>query len=288
MVLTTLDWGIIVAYLLLALGIGVAFSRRAGRSLSDYFITGRSLPWWIAGTSMVATTFAADTPLAVTGLIAQHGLAGNWFWWAFAMGGMITVFVYARLWRRAGMMTDVELVEIRYGGKPAAFLRGFRSLYITLLVNSIIIGWVTGAMLKVLKFTVFSGTAAASETNDWLVIAVLLGTVAVYSTLGGMWGVAVTDVVQFTLAMAGSIALAVIAVNHVGGVAELQTQVAAVVEGGNQAFRYIPDFTSANPWMPLNIFLIMLFVQWWASWYPGAEPGGGGYIVQRMASCKDE
>ncbi|MDH5643951.1 MAG: sodium:proline symporter, partial [Gemmatimonadota bacterium] len=147
MQLTAPDWTIIVLYFVIALGIGLAFRKRAGKNLTEYFISGRSLPWWLAGTSMVATTFAADTPLAVTGLVAKHGLAGNWFWWSFALGGMVTVFVYARFWRRTAVLTDVELVEIRYGGKPAAFLRGFRAIYISVLVNAIIMGWVTGAMV---------------------------------------------------------------------------------------------------------------------------------------------
>lgn len=287
MVLTGLDWAVIAAYLAFALVIGLLFRGRAGRSLADYFISGRSLPWWLAGTSMVATTFAADTPLAVTGLVARHGLAGNWFWWAFAVGGMITVFLYARLWRRAGVLTDVELVELRYGGKPAAFLRGFRALYVALLVNSIIIGWVTGAMVTVLQYTVFSGTQAA-RVNEWILIVVLLGVVGVYSTLAGLWGVVVTDFFQFIVAMAGSIALAVVAVGHLGGVEAMQSRVAQNFGAGQQAFRYLPDFGAADPWMPVSVFFIMLFVQWWASWYPGAEPGGGGYIVQRMASAKDE
>jgi SSS family transporter len=286
-VLTGLDWAVIVAYLAFALVIGLLFRGRAGRSLTDYFISGRSLPWWLAGTSMVATTFAADTPLAVTGLVARHGLAGNWFWWAFAVGGMITVFLYARLWRRAGVLTDVELVELRYGGKPAAFLRGFRALYVALLVNSIIIGWVTGAMVTVLQYTVFSGTQA-TRANEWILIVVLLGVVGVYSTLAGLWGVVVTDFFQFIVAMAGSIALAVVAVGHLGGVEAMQQRVVQNFGAGQQAFRYLPDFSAADPWMPVSVFLIMLFVQWWASWYPGAEPGGGGYIVQRMASAKDE
>lgn len=288
MQLTGLDWTIIVAYFAVALGIGLWFRRRAGRSMAEYFVSGRSLPWWIAGTSMVATTFAADTPLAVQGLVAQHGLAGNWFWWAFALGGMFTVFVYARLWRRAEVLTDVELVELRYGGRPAALLRGFRALYIALLVNSIIIGWVTGAMLRILKHTVFSGTAMGEGASDWWLIVAMLAVVGVYSTLSGLWGVAVTDFVQFAMAMVGMVILAVIAVAHVGGVDALQQQVAANFGGGEQAFGFLPDFTAADPWMPLDIFLIMLFVQWWASWYPGAEPGGGGYVVQRMAACRDE
>jgi Na+/proline symporter len=286
--LTGLDWLVIVAYLALAFAIGLGFRKRAGKNLTEYFLSGRSLPWWIAGTSMVATTFAADTPLAVTGLVARHGLAGNWFWWAFALGGMITVFVYARLWRRAEVMTDVELVELRYGGKAAAFLRGFRAIYIALLVNAIIIGWVTGAMVTVLQQTVFAGQEAGAGGSEWILIVVLLGVVGIYATLAGLWGVAVTDFVQFILAMAGSIALAAIAVNHLGGMEAMRAEVVTAFPQGEDAFRYLPNFTATDPWMPLGIFFVMLFVQWWASWYPGAEPGGGGYVVQRMASAKDE
>jgi solute:Na+ symporter, SSS family len=287
MVLTAIDWAVIIGYFAIALGIGLYFRRRAGRSMREFFISGRALPWWLAGTSMVATTFAADTPLAVQGLVAQHGLAGNWFWWAFALGGMITVFLFARLWRRAEVLTDVELVELRYGGRPAAFLRGFRSLYVALLVNSIIIGWVTGAMVTVLRFTVFAGTPLEAG-GDWTLILIMLGIVGLYSTLSGLWGVVATDFVQFIMAMVGFIILAVLAVNHLGGVDAMQAQVAANFPGGEQAFRFFPDFRAMDPWMPLNIFFIMLFIQWWATWYPGAEPGGGGYIVQRMASAKDE
>jgi Na+/proline symporter len=287
MILNGLDWTIIAAYLLLSFGIGIAYRERAGRGLADFFVSGRSLPWWIAGTSMVATTFAADTPLAVTGLVARNGLAGNWFWWAFALGGMITVFVYARLWRRAEVLTDVELIELRYGGKPAAFLRGFRAVYIALLVNSIIQGWVTGAMITVLEETVFAGRAALPG-GEWGTTLVLLAVVGAYSTLAGMWGVAITDFFQFVLAMAGMIVLAVVAVGHLGGVEPMRAQVVASFPGGEEAFRFFPDFNAADPWMPVGVFLSMLFVQWWASWYPGAEPGGGGYIVQRMASARDE
>ena len=287
MELNGLDWAVIIAYLAFAFGVGLLFRARAGQGLTEYFLSGRSLPWWIAGTSMVATTFAADTPLAVTGLVARHGLAGNWFWWAFALGGMITVFVYARLWRRAEVVTDVELIELRYSGKPAAFLRGFRALYIALLVNAIIIGWVTGAMITVLQQTVFAGQSGGAA-REWLFIVILLGIVGVYSTMAGLWGVAITDFVQFFLAMAGSIALAVLAVNHLGGMDRMREQVIAAFPQGEEAFRFFPNFSVDDPWMPIGIFLVMLFVQWWASWYPGAEPGGGGYVVQRMASAKDE
>ena len=288
MPMTAVDWVTIFAYFAVVVGVGLYFRRRAGRSMAEYFVSGRALPWWAAGTSMVATTFGADTPLAVQGLIADYGLAGNWFWWAFALGGMFTVFLYARLWRRAEVLTDVELVEIRYGGRVAAFLRGFRAVYVAVLVNAIIMGWVTGAMVRVLKYTLFSGTAAADGAADWLLILGMLAIVGVYSTMSGLWGVVATDLIQFVMGMVGFVLLAVIAVAHVGGVESLRERVAANFGGGEQAFGFLPDFTAADPWMPLNIFLIMLFVQWWASWYPGAEPGGGGFIVQRMASCKDE
>jgi Na+/proline symporter len=288
MPLAPIDWILIASYFALSLAIGLAYRKRAGSSLEEYFLSGRSLPWWMAGTSMVATTFAADTPLAVTGLVARNGVAGNWFWWAFALGGMVTVFVYARLWRRAGVMTDVELVELRYGGRPAAFLRGFRSLYIALLVNSIIVGWVTAAMLNILKFTVLSGTAAAEGRWDFPIIVVLFAIVGIYSTLSGLWGVVVTDFVQFLLAMGGCIVFAFFAVDHVGGMSALHERLTQGHAGGEQILSFLPDFTAQDPWMPLDIFFIMIFVQWWASWYPSAEPGGGGSVVQRMASCRDE
>ena len=241
---------------------------------------------------MVATTFAADTPLAVTGLVAKYGLAGNWVWWAFALGGMLTVFVYARLWRRAEVMTDVELVEMRYGGKPAAWLRGTRAIYVALVINPLIIGWVTKAMVSVIKETVLYGQADELLWGvipwDWLIIVALMVVIGIYCTLSGMWGVATTDFIQFICAMLGCTLLAIVAVNHVGGVDVLQAKVAEQFPEGDQAFRFLPDVSSADAWMPLHIFLIFLLVQWWATWYPGAEPGGGGYVVQRMAACKSE
>jgi Na+/proline symporter len=288
MPLSSIDWILIAGYFVLSLAIGLAYRKRAGSSIEEYFLSGRSLSWWMAGTSMVATTFAADTPLAVTALVVRHGIAGNWFWWAFALGGMVTVFVYARLWRRAGVMTDVELVEIRYSGKPAAFLRGFRSLYIALVVNSIIVGWVTVAMLNILKYTVLSGSEAAGGGWDLAIIVFLFAVVGLYSTISGLWGVVVTDFVQFILAMAGCIAFAIHAVRDVGGLDLLRERLSTSHAGGEQILSFLPDFRSADPWMPVDIFLIMLFVQWWASWYPSAEPGGGGSVVQRMASCRDE
>lgn len=288
MQLTAIDWAIIAGYFLLSLGIGLWFARRAGSGLVEYFASGRSLPWWIAGTSMVATTFAADTPLAVTGLVAENGLAGNWFWWAFALGGMLTVFVFARMWRRAEVLTDVELIELRYRGRAAAFLRGFRGVYIAVVMNSIIIGWVTKAMATVLKQTVLTDLPQDDHTVDFLLVAGMLALTGLYSVLSGMWGVAITDAIQFVLAMVGCTALAVIAVQHVGGIDALQQRVGENFGGGEQAFRFLPDFTAQDPWLPIGVFLVMVFAQWWATWYPGNEPGGGGYIVQRMAACRDE
>ncbi|MBL9075961.1 MAG: Na+:solute symporter [Planctomycetes bacterium] len=289
MQLHALDWAIIAGYFALALGIGLWYRRRAGTSFVDYFASGRSLPWWIAGTSMVATTFAADTPLWVTGKVAQYGLAGNWLWWSWAFGGMLTVFVFAKLWRRAEVLTDVELIELRYAGRAAAFLRGFRGIYTAVLMNSIVIGWVTKAMAAVLKQTVLHGTPAGAGDGHmdlWLVV-VMLAITGAYSVVSGMWGVAITDVVQFVLAMVGCTALAVVAVDAVGGTDALQQKVAASF-GSTQAFGYLPDFGAVDPWMPVGVFVALVLGQWWASWYPGNEPGGGGYIVQRMASCRDE
>lgn len=300
MILTPIDYVIIAAYFASTIFIGLWFRSRANKDISEYFVSGRNLPWWIAGTSMVATTFAADTPLAVTGLTIQSGLAGNWVWWSFALGGMITVFVYAKLWRRAGVMTDVELVEMRYSGKPAAILRGSRAIYIALIVNPIIIGWVTSAMFTVLNETILYevGASALEQSlfgesalaiRPWVIIFGTLALVGVYGTLSGMWGVAVADALQFCLAMFGCIALAWLAIDHFGGAQQLEAKVIENFgEGGTAAFDLIPDFSGDNAWLPMHIFLLLLLVQWWATWYPGAEPGGGGYIVQRMAACKDE
>lgn len=291
MQLHAIDWAIIVAYFAVSLGIGLWFKNRASSSFVEYFASGRSMPWWIAGTSMVATTFAADTPLWVTGKVAQYGLAGNWLWWAWAFGGMLTVFVFAKLWRRAEVLTDVELIEQRYAGRPAAFLRGFRGFYVAVVMNSIIIGWVTKAMAGVLHETVLYDAAATgpgSASADFWLVAIMLAVTGVYSVISGMWGVAITDVIQFVLAMIGCTALAVVAIGAAGGIDALQTRVAANFGSGEQAFGYLPDFHAKDPWMPVGVFAALVLSQWWASWYPGAEPGGGGYIVQRMASCRSE
>jgi Na+/proline symporter len=272
------DWVIIALYFVISIGIGLYYSARAGRSLSDYFLSGRSLPWWLAGTSMVATTFAADTPLVVTALVVKYGVAGNWLWWNMALAGLLTVFLFARLWRRAGVLTDVEFVELRYGGKPAAVLRGVRALYLAIPINLIIMGWVTKAMADVLRITL--------GISGWEVAAILFVITAGYSILSGLWGVVVTDFFQFIIAMAGAIILAVLAVNQVGGLDRL-TELATARYGSHQAaVGILPPLRGG--WLPLSSLIVFLAVQWWASWYPGAEPGGGGYVAQRIMSARDE
>jgi solute:Na+ symporter, SSS family len=281
MILTALDWFIIAAYFVVSATIGLAFSSRGGRSVSDYFLSGRALPWWLAGTSMVATTFAADTPLAVAGLVARNGIAGNWIWWSAAFGSMLTAFFFARLWRRAGILTDVEFAELRYAGKPAAILRGFRALYLGLPINCVIMGWVNLAMAKILSVTL--------GWDELTAVFISLAITGVYSALSGLWGVVVTDFVQFTFAMAGTTALAYFALQlpEIGGFDGLSQKLPA------GTLDFLPTFaadTSAVTViaLPLASFLTYVTVQWWASWYPGQEPGGGGYIAQRMMSAKDE
>jgi Na+/proline symporter len=285
MTLTALDWAIVGAYFAISLAIGVMYSRRAGRSVNEFFLSGRSLPWWLAGTSMVATTFAADTPLVVAGLVARNGIAGNWIWWSSAFGSMLTVFFFARLWRRAGIMTDVEFAELRYAGHPAAVLRGFRALYLGLPINCIIMGWVNLAMAKILAVTM--------GWNKLTAVLISLGITALYSAASGLWGVVVTDFFQFVLAMGGTIALAwfVLAMPEVGGIAGLQAKLPA------SAFSFLPRIGEAGSpgdgagtalALPVAAFIAFVGVQWWASWYPGQEPGGGGYVAQRMMSAKDE
>jgi len=274
MTLTSVDWLVIGAYFALNLAIGLYYARRARGSTTEFFLSGRDVPWWLAGTSMVATTFAADTPLVVTGMVARYGIAGNWLWWNMAASGMLTVFVYARLWRRAGVMTDVEFAEVRYAGKPAAFLRGFRAVYLGIPINCIIIGWVNLAMMKILEVTLGLDQIHAL----YALIAMLLFT-AFYTTLAGLWGVLVTDLVQFVLKMGMVVALAVFSVRAVGGLDALKQQSAGRLD-------FFPS-TDA-PWMPAITLFVYLGVNWWASWYPGAEPGGGGYVAQRIFSAKNE
>jgi solute:Na+ symporter, SSS family len=278
MTLNAADWLVILLYFVTSAAIGLAYTRRGSQSLADFFASGRSLPWWLAGTSMVATTFAADTPLAVAGLVAKYGVAGNWLWWNGAISGILTVFFFARLWRRAGVLTDVEFAELRYGGRPAAVLRGFRALYLALPVNLIIMGWVTRAMVTILGITL--------DVNPWVAAVGLFLVTAVYSMLSGLWGVIVTDTFQFVVAMIGSVVLAVFAVDAAGGLDTVLARSAAHFGSADAAFGVIP--TGEEAWLPLSTLVVFLAVQWWASWYPGAEPGGGGYVAQRILSAKDE
>lgn len=278
MQVSMIDWAIVVGYLVSALLIGLYFSKRASGNLVEYFTSGRSLPWWLAGTSMVATTFAADTPLAVTELVANHGIAGNWLWWNMVMSGLLTVFLFARLWRRAEVLTDVEFTELRYSGKPAAVLRGFRALYLAIPINLIILGWVTEAMATIVSLTV--------GVDEWVAISICLVVTLAYSGLSGLWGVVVTDFLQFFIAMISAIALAYFAMDAVGGVEGLKTGLIEQYGTGHDVLNFLPEIGSV--WMPVTAFFVYLAVNWWAAWYPGAEPGGGGYVAQRMFSAKDE
>ncbi len=285
MQLSALDWLVLLIYFLISLGIGIYYRRRATRSVSDFFVSGRNVTWWLAGTSMVATTFAADTPLAVTGLVARNGIAGNWIWWSMAFSGMLTVFFYARLWRRAGVLTDIEFAELRYSGAPARFLRGFRAFYLGLPINLIIMGWVNLAMVKILMIVL-----GVTKFQALLITIGVMFITASISTLAGLWGVLVTDMFQFILIMGMVIVLAVLAVHHVGGIAGLVHGIQGVEQTsgatGESFLSFVPTLGSA--WMPLITFFVYIAVNWWASWYPGAEPGGGGFIAQRILSAKDE
>jgi Na+/proline symporter len=294
--LSAIDWLIVVAYFGLSAGIGLFYTKRGGESLEEYFISGRNVSWWLAGASMVATTFAADTPLVVTGIVAANGVAGNWLWWNMLMSGMLTVFFFARLWRRANVMTDVEFAEVRYSGKRAAVLRGFRALYLAIPINLIILGWVTRAMIKILTISLgLRDVQIAGMTVSGEVIAVgicFLVTMS-YSVAAGMWAVLWTDLVQFVIKMSAVIILAVYAVRAVGGMTALKAGVAARFGSEAAALSVLPvKFTGngieAYTWMPLLALGVFLSVQWWAAWYPGAEPGGGGYVAQRIFSAKTE
>src|SRR6188474_792118 len=241
--LSLLDWTVIALYFLFNLGIGLYYARRARGSTSEFFLSGRDVPWWLAGTSMVATTFAADTPLAVTGFVAKNGIAGNWLWWNFVMSGMLTVFLYARLWRRAGVMTDVEFAELRYSGKPAAALRGFRALYLALPINLIILGWVTKAMIKILTISLGLhpvNVGGISIPGEIIAVGICFLITVAYSTGAGMWAVLWTDLVQFVIKMSAVIILAVYAVRAVGGMGKLKDGVAAHFGSSAAALSVLP------------------------------------------------
>jgi solute:Na+ symporter, SSS family len=296
MALTAIDWAIVAGYFLLSVGIGLYFTKRGGESLSEYFLSGRQVSWWLAGASMVATTFAADTPLVVTGFVYDHGVAGNWIWWNMLMSGMLTVFFFARLWRRAHVMTDVEFAEIRYSGRPAAALRGFRALYLAIPINLIILGWVTKAMIKILTISLGLHNVTLLGFNipgEVLAVGICFIITVAYSAGAGMWAVLWTDLVQFVIKMSAVIVLAVYAVRAVGGMGKLKEGLATHFGSSNAALSVLPvKVTSsgieAYTWMPLLALFVFLSVQWWAAWYPGAEPGGGGYVAQRIFSAKTE
>ena len=273
--LGTIDWIIIIAFFIVSLFIGVVVSKKAGESASDFFLSGRNMPWWLLGISMVATTFSADTPNLVTDLIRQQGVSGNWSWWAFLLSGMLTVFVYAKLWRRSKVMTDIEFYELRYSGKAAAFLRGFRALYLGLIFNVIVMGAVSLAAIKFGEIIL--------GMKGWQTLLIAGSITLIYSALGGLKAVIVTDLVQFIMAMIGSVWACIYLINldQVGGLTALLEN-SLVME----KMSLLPDFSDPSMWVP--ILMVPLAVQWWASYYPGSEPGGGGYIAQRMLSAKDE
>src|SRR6266545_3676527 len=296
MTITPLDWAIVAAYFLFCTGVGLFFTRRGGRSLEQYFLSGRQVPWWLAGTAMVATTFAADTPLVVTALVATKGVAGNWLWWNFVMSGMLTVFFFARLWRRAEVMTDVELAELRYGGTPAAFLRAFRALYLAIPINLIILGWVTRAMIKILTISLGLRDvtiAGMTVSGEVVAVGICFAITAFYAVAAGMWAVLWTDLVQFAIKMSAVVVLAVYAVRAVGGIDIMKTKLVDHFGSETAALSVLPVSVTATgvhayAWMPLLTLAVYLSVQWWAAWYPGAEPGGGGYVAQRIFSARTE
>ncbi|MCY4172297.1 MAG: Na+:solute symporter [Bacteroidetes bacterium] len=292
------DWIIIGIYFLFVSGIAIYYSKRAGLNTSEFFLSGRRMSWWLAGVSMVATTFAADTPMAVTELVAENGIAGNWIWWNFALGGMLTVFFFARLWRRCGIQTDVEFVEVRYSGPAAAVLRGIKAVYFGLFLNIIIIGWVSLAMETAIHvlwpdLTIFGQTSFTvggfTMSAALVVVSLLVIAVSIFALLSGLWGVAVTDVLQFVLAMAGSILMAffVLRLPEIGGISGLRSQLPA------ETFQFFPTLgdaptTAAMFALSIPAFIAFIGIQWWSSWYPGSEPGGGGYSAQRMMGTASE
>jgi len=275
MTLTTLDWTIVGAYFAVSLAVGIWASKQAGEDTKSFFLAGRNMPWWLLGVSMVATTFSTDTPNLVTDLVRQNGVSGNWVWWAFLLTGMLTVFVYAKLWHRSGVLTDIEFYELRYSGKAAAFLRGFRALYLGLVFNVLVMGAVSLAAVKFGEIVL--------GWPGWLTLTIACSVTLAYSTLGGLKAIIITDFVQFSLAMIGSIwaMIYILGLEQIGGLSNLITH-----ENVVDKLALIPDLSDPDIWIP--ILLVPLAVQWWASYYPGAEPGGGGYIAQRMFSAKDE
>ena len=275
MQITNLDWLIIFLFFAISLGIGIYVSKSSGKSANEYFLSGRSMPWWLLGLSMVATTFSTDTPNLVTDIVRSNGVSGNWVWWAFLITGLLTVFVYAKLWRKSNVSTDLEFYELRYGGKPARFLRKFRAIYLGIIFNVITMSAVTLAAIKI------GGIMLGLEPWQTVITAGLV--TVTFSAIGGFKGVVYTDVILFFVAMGGAIGAAFYLVNlpEVGGIEALLSN-----ENVSGKISILPDFSDTNALIALLI--IPLAVQWWSSWYPGAEPGGGGYIAQRMFAAKNE
>jgi Na+/proline symporter len=273
--IANLDWIIIISFLLLTLLIGLVVSKKSGKNASEFFLSGRNMPWWLLGLSMVATTFSTDTPNLVTDIVRNNGVAGNWVWWVFLLTGLLTVFVYAKLWRKSNVNTDIEFYEMRYSGKPAKFLRGFRALYLGVIFNVLAMGGISLAAIKIGQ--VMLGLSAF-ET-----IGIAGAITVVFSTMGGFKGVVYTDFLLFFVAMAGSIGAAYYLVNipEIGGVQALITHPNVA-----DKISMLPDFSNTE--QLIMLLIIPLAVQWWSAWYPGAEPGGGGYIAQRMLAAKDE
>lgn len=272
---TALDWGIIAAFFVISLLIGLFTAKTAGSSAKEFFLSGRNMPWWLLGVSMVATTFSADTPNLVTDIVRKNGVAGNWAWWAFLLTGMLTVFVYAKLWRRSEVTTDLEFYELRYSGKGAAFLRAFRAIYLGVFFNVVIMATVSLAAIKI------GGVMLGLSPIQTLLIASIV--TVIYSSLGGLKGVLLTDFFQFFIAMIGSFGAAyfILDLPEIGSLSNLLAH-----ENVADKLNFLPEFADPNIYVPL--FIMPIAIQWWATWYPGAEPGGGGYIAQRMLSAKDE
>mgnify|MGYP001364571061 CR=1 FL=1 len=273
--LVFLDWAIIGIFFMISLGIGIWASKKAGRNTKSYFLAGRNMPWWLLGISMVATTFSTDTPNLVTDLVRQNGVSGNWGWWSFLITGMLTVFIYAKLWHRSEVLTDIEFYELRYSGKAAAFLRGFRALYLGLIFNVLVMGSVSLAAIKFGEIVL--------GLPGWFTLSIACSITLIYSLLGGLKAVIITDFIQFTFAMIGSVWAMIycLGLPEIGGLSNLISHTNVI-----NKISIIPDFSNPDVWVP--VLLVPLAVQWWASYYPGAEPGGGGYIAQRMFSAKDE
>lgn len=275
MILSTLDWVIIAFFLILFAAIGIFVSKQSGKDTKSFFLSSRNMPWWLLGVSMVATTFAADTPGLVTELVRTNGVSGNWVWWALLLTGILTVFFYAKLWRKSGITTDLEFYELRYSGKTASFLRGFRAIYLGVIFNIITMAGVCLAGAKIANILL------GISQEEMLLYASII--VVIYSTLGGLKGVLITDFIQFIIAMVGSVWATIYIVNipEIGGINNLLTN-----ENVIDKLAFFPDFSNTEAL--ITLLIIPLAVQWWSTWYPGAEPGGGGYIAQRMLAAKNE